>query len=236
MQGLKSTGWILLGMAVLMTGCMRTQRARQVETSGFLKEDYTLMRKTKGEVAQMLYINSAVDFKKYNKVLIEPVTIWRTPDSKLEQLSAEETQMLGRYLHVALAEKLGQNYQVVATPGEGTLRLRFAIAEASKSVVVLDMITTIVPVGVVIDKARFLGTGTHAFVGKAVAEGEIRDAQSGDLLAAGLAARIGGKRILDPSKLSSWGDVKASFDKVAEDVDRVLGELRAGTLDVEYTK
>jgi hypothetical protein len=231
---IQAAGCAALGAVVLLAGCVRTERARNVEPSGFLKEDYTLMRKTRAATAQLFYINETVDFNKYDKILLEPVTIWRVAGSKLSELPAEEAEELGRYLHAAVSERLGQSYKIVTTPSEGTMRFRFGISEASKSVVVLDIITSIVPPGIAINAAKRLGTGTHAFVGTAVVEGGIRDAVTGELLAAGMGARVGGKVAWDKSKYSSWGDVKAAFDTVAEDVDQTLAGLRDGTYTIEY--
>jgi hypothetical protein len=233
---IQAAGGVALVAAVLSSGCVRTERARHAEPSGFLKDDYALMKKTVGDRAQLLYINPQADFKAYDKMLIEPVTIWRSPESDLADLPAEEAEELGRYLHAALAKQLGQTYAIVESPSEGTLRFRFGISEASKSTVALDIITSIAPPGIAINAAKRLSTGTHSFVGKAVAEGEIRDAETGELLAAGLAARVGGKTLLAGSNYSSWGDVKAAFDTVAEGIDKTLAGLRAGTLTIEYEK
>ncbi len=228
---------LLLCVGFLITGCVRTERAKTPEPSGFMNEsDYALMKETRKEIAQLLYVNTKIDFKTYDKVLIEPITIWRVPDSKLENLPEEELEEVGRHLHAALTKEMGQRFEVVNTPGAGVIRVRFAISEASQSSVALDIITSVLPPGIAVNVGKRLSTGTHSFVGKAVVEGEFRDAATGDLLAAGLASRGGGKTLFDSSKLSSWGDVQAAFDKFAEGVGNTTDKLMDGTYAVEYKK
>jgi hypothetical protein len=228
-------GIFLAVAVVLLAGCMRTEKVRKVETTGFLNEkDYTLMRRTRSEIAQLLYFDPDIDYKAYDKMLIEPVTVWRSPESNIEDLPEVELEELGRYLHAALVEALGRDYKIVQSPEEGTIRVRVAITEASKSNVALDIITSVLPPGIGVNVAKRMSTGTHAFVGKAVIEADFRDATTGDLLAAGLAARQGGKTLLDSSKVSSWGDVKAAFDKMAEGIANTAKGLREGTADIEF--
>jgi len=56
-----------------------------------------------------------------------------------------------------------------------------------------------------------LGSDTKAFVGQARAEGEARDALTGELLAAGIDQRAGTKAI-GGNTLDSWGDVRKAFE------------------------
>jgi hypothetical protein len=93
-----------------ITGCARLERGRRgaVKTSGFL-DDYTLLKKTKGDIAQLFFINEAVDWNRYTKIMVEPVTIWRVPGSKLEDLPQNELDELGRFFHNALKTELAND-------------------------------------------------------------------------------------------------------------------------------
>ncbi len=69
-----------------------------------------------------------------------------------------------------------------------------------------------------------VATGTQAFVGTAGIEARIVDAASGQLLAAAVDRRQGGKRLEDAQ--GGWADVLAAFDFWATELRRVLAEAR----------
>jgi hypothetical protein len=70
-----------------------------------------------------------------------------------------------------------------------------------------------------------LATGTQAFVGTAGIEAKIVDSASGQLLAAAVDRRQGGKRLEDAQ--GGWADVLAAFDYWASQLRSVLAEARA---------
>jgi hypothetical protein len=203
-----------------------------VKTSGFM-DDYTLLKKTKGDVAQLFYINETTDWGRYTKALIEPVTIWRVPESRLENLPQNELDELGAFFHNALKTELAKDYEIVTEPSVGTLRVRVALTEADKSEVVLDVITSILPVGLATSYGQKLALGTHAFVGKATAEAEVRSAVTGELLAAAVSRRVGGKSFADTGKFSSWDDVRQASTEWAVRSRENLQKAREGTLRYE---
>jgi hypothetical protein len=226
-------GIVTVGM---MSGCASTKQARKAVPSGFLKPDeYALMKRTKGDNAQLMYVNFDADWKKYKNVMIEPVTIWRVPGTKLETLSKEDLNMIGAFVYNALRDELSKDYTIVDKPGPATLKMRPAITEADKSVVALDMFTTVFPVGLAASEAKELATGTGTFVGQAAAESEIRDAQTGELLAAGVMARVGQKAV-NTSKMSSWGDVKSAAEAWAKRLRINLEKARKGELQAELAQ
>jgi hypothetical protein len=217
---------------VVASGCATTERTRITTPSGFLK-DYSLLKRTKGDVAQLIYVNPRADWKRYDKILLEPVTIWRVPGSRLEDLPQNELDQLGGFFHSALREELRKDYELVQAPESGAMRLRVALTEAQKSNVAMDLVSSIIPIGVAASYGKKLATGTHAFVGKATAELEIRDARTGELLAAAVATRVGGKSF-DAGKFSSWDDVREAAELWAARMRERLAEMRAGTLELEY--
>lgn len=217
---------LVVSAMALLSGCARTERAPSVRTSGFLK-DYSLLRKVKGDRAHLLFVNNNVDWRRYDKIIIEPVSIWRVPGSKLEKLPENELNDLGRYFRAAIRKELAKDYKIVDEPSVGTMRFRLALTEARKSHVIMDMITSVLPIGLGASVAQKLATGTHSFVGKATVEMELKSATTGELLAAAVASRVGGKTF-DAGKFSSWSDVKAAADHWAERLRVQLAKARAG--------
>ena len=207
-----------------LIGCPSTHQARKVEDSGFLK-DYSRLKKGEGDEALQEYINPAADFSAYDKVLIDHITLWRPAKSDLAELDEVDVQNLGNYLHKAIKTQLEKDYKIVTTPGPGVMRIRVAITEASDSSAPMNMITTIVPVGIVISAGKRLITGTAAFVGAAGIEGEITDSASGKVLAEIVDRRVGTKRIA--GSWSSWDGVDEAYNYWAEKLRRRLAEKRS---------
>ena len=91
---------VLAPLALLwLSGCAATQEAKSVEKSGFLG-DYSMLKEgqrstfKEGSEDQALsvYKNPAVDWKKYKKVQLDPVTVWLGPKSQMKDVPAEDRQ------------------------------------------------------------------------------------------------------------------------------------------------
>ncbi len=203
-------GLAILAAALLIgSGCALTQQTREVEPSGFL-QDYSALSPGKGGQALLLYIDPDADFAGYERVLIDPVTVWLEGDSGLAEIPREEAQQLADYLHTALRGQLEPSFTIAEGPGLGTLRIRTAITEAQRSRVPLDIVSTVLPPARLLSTAKMLATGTHAFVGRAGIEVEILDSVSGHRLIAAIDRRAGGKALRGST--SSWSDVEAAYD------------------------
>jgi hypothetical protein len=162
----------------------------------------------KGE-AQLLYINPKADFTAYDKIIIEPISVWRNQGSDMVDAPKEDLEYLVNYLYASLANQLDQDYEIVTRPGPGTMKLRIAITEVKGSKVAMDIFSTIVPTTRVLSEARNLATGTQAFVGKAAIEGELVDANSGERLLAAVDERAGGKSVRGAT--DEYSDVEEAY-------------------------
>lgn len=207
----------VLGLALIIgvSGCATTKQARDVKESGFLG-DYSALREGQTGEALKIYINPTYQqtCKGYDKVLIEPVSIWTRNSSEMASISAEDRQMLVNHLHGSLVSELGKFYQIVNTPQPGTLRIRAAITEAEGSNVPLDTISTFVPQMLVMSTLKEIATGTGSFVGKASGEVEISDAVSGERIAAAVDRMVGSKSVTGVT--SKWDDVTQTFNAWAD--------------------
>jgi hypothetical protein len=210
----------------LVAGCATTKQARNVETSGFLGDYSKLHQGAKGE-ALLVYRNPSADFSKYDKVLLEYVTIWKSPDSSLEKVPHAELRRLSLDLYSQVKRKLEEDYELVDQPGPGVMRLRLALTEAGKSNVALDIFSTIVPQARILSAGKSMATGTESFVGGAAGEAELTDADTGEILFAAVDRRAGGKSFKGSS--DPWSDVHYSFAYWAHRIrDRLREERAAG--------
>jgi hypothetical protein len=207
-----------LAVAALLTsalaGCTPGHHVRSPvgpsETSGFL-DDYSLLRAGGPGDLVLVYRNPDVDWRSYDKVLLEPVAIWRSGKKSLDPVPEADLLRLTSDFNAAVRARLGEGYRVVDRLGPGVMRIRLAITDARATDPILDVLTapgggaTPHPAG-----AGPLDPETKRFLAGASIEGDIRDAQSGILLAQGIdrprnAASIDTWAQLDRA-LAFWAD------------------------------
>ena len=124
-------------LAVLLVLCALAACANHtspaVQASGFL-DDYSQLEVGRGDQVQLRYISGQANFARYDKMLIDPVVTWG------EQHSAtpKELQALAEALGAALREQLGKEFELVESPGPGTMRMRTAITTVHESEVSIE--------------------------------------------------------------------------------------------------
>ncbi len=220
----------ILVVAVLLIGCAATKPARDVPASGFLGEYRSLLRPGKeGEEAALTYRNPKANWAAYHKILLEPMTIWEDPASKLSGDKREDLQRLLDSFHHMLAQKLSKDYAMVATPAADTMHIQAAIIHPDTAVTELTVVSKVIPQARAANMLWTFASGKPAFAGEATIEFIVKDAQTGDLLAAGADRRVGGTNLFDKEVFNSWGDVKNALDFWADASVYRLCVLRGGT-------
>jgi hypothetical protein len=198
---------VVLLVASLLA-CGVTRQAREVKYSGFLG-DYSILQPGPEGGAKLVYRNPDANIKSYDKILLEPVTIWAGEGSDMNGLSKEDRQMVADRLYSVLQARLSKDYPLVTTPEAGTMRIAAALTTADSSYPVMDTVSTIVPVGIVLSGLKAIATGKPAFVGEASAELRVTDASTGTILIEAVDSRVGTK---NPTGFwDKWEDVDAAF-------------------------
>ena len=79
---IQRTTLILVIVLFFLQGCAATQQRRDVVKTGFLS-DYSMLTEGKGKhEALRRYINPDVDWRSYNKVMLDSVTVWKNKETK----------------------------------------------------------------------------------------------------------------------------------------------------------
>ena len=107
------------------------------------------------------------------------------------------------------------------------MRLRIALTEAESSYVVLDTVSTVLPIGLALAGLQTAATGSCSFVGSAGVEAELQDSQTGKRLMAAVDRRVGGKMTGQGDKFDEWRTVKNAVDYWADRLQTRLAEERA---------
>src|SRR5438067_13480491 len=129
---------ILLLLAAV-TGCTSARSPVRREVSGFLDDYSTLREGGPGEVA-LVYRNPQADWKSYDKVLLEPVTLWRSGRKSLDAVPEEDLLRLVDDLESAVRRRLGEGFGLVENAGPGAMRIRLALTEARACAADLDVL------------------------------------------------------------------------------------------------
>jgi Protein of unknown function (DUF3313) len=210
----------------LVQGCAETKQARDVGASGFLGTDYARLKEGGDGKALLVYRDASAAWASYDKVRLDPVTIWMGAESAFDGISAEDRQKLADDFYTALHKELSQDYQLVDEVGPSVMRSQVALTDAQSSYAVLDTISTVVPIGLAISQTKGLITGKPSFVGETQAESKVTDGATGELLAAAIDRRVGGKSI--SGSIDSWDDVHSAFDYWAKQLRYRLCTERGG--------
>jgi hypothetical protein len=211
-------------LAWLLAGCASTKPAPPQRYSGFL-EDYSILTPREGsDGAALRFVKPGVRFGQFEQLIIDPVIVYYGVGTGLHDIPKQDLETLANHLYSALVSQLGADYPLVQRPGPDVLRIQVALTEVEPSDVVLNAMSSAMPVRPV-SEVKELTTGTQAFVGSAGIEAKIVDSASGQLLAAAVDRRQGGKRLEDAQ--GGWGDVLAAFDYWARQLRSALAEARA---------
>lgn len=217
----------LISAATLLAGCAASQQARDVRESGFLGSDYGLLREGEEGEALRVYRNDDAPWSTYEKIKLDPVTIWAGEGSEFEDFSKPDRQTLADTLYTMLVEELSRDFQMVDELGPGVLDVQVAITDAQTSNPTMDTISTVVPQALLISQAKGLVTGKPGFVGEASVEVRATDGQTGELVGAGVDRRVGGKSVTG-APTDSWDDVRQAYRYWAQQLRYRLCTERGG--------
>jgi len=207
-------------LVLVASGCAHRHPTPPAEMSGFL-DDYALLREGGRNDLALVYRAPDANWPAYDKVLIEPVTLWRSGRKSLEPIPREDLLRLVSDFQSAVRTGLGEGFRVVDQTGPGAMRIRLAITDAHASDPVLDILTAKRGTGRPHPAADGpLHPETRRFLVSATIEGEIRDAQTNALLA----ERVDRHR--DAPALETWAEVDRTFALWAE---RACARLEART-------
>lgn len=196
-------------MALSLAACESTKQASTAEPAGFLMNYNQLAPGEDGDFT-LAYWDGEADVSGYDKVLVDPVTVWLSEESELRDVPAEEREELANTFYRTLIEELGEDYEIVQATGPDVLKIRVAITDAAKSNIFLDTVSTFSWQVRILSEAAALNQEMAFFVGDASAEFEVKDGVTGDRIGAAVDKRIGRRAI--GNTLNSWGDAEGSFE------------------------
>lgn len=177
--------------------------------SGFLGNYKQLDAGYGTEDAVSAYVKPALDLKKYDSVIIDPVTtVIGTPG-----ISPEVKDQIAANLADAMRAQTGSKLKLASAPGPNVLRVRAALTDIFEGHNPGPAVTTVHqnPKATLSGK---LGSDTVAnFISHVAFEGEILDSVTGERLCAKCDHRLGKKRAATPD--TSWAAVRSATNVAA---------------------
>ncbi len=220
---------------------------RQVAQVGFLTAPGKLQKAPGGEGA-LCWKQPGVDWKVYDKVMIERIQVYLDPKSSAEHpVDPTDLKMLTDYFDAALVKNLSPIAKLVDQPGPGVLRVRLALTTLIPTDTAQSMAGTAIPYGFVAEASAGAATGRPAgstpYMGQTGLQAQFRDGATGNIVGECADNTIGLKYAADldrgaagaaqawlngyTSSFTSWNYAQDAFNKWSAALARRLVELRA---------
>jgi hypothetical protein len=153
------------------------------------------------------YVKPGIDLKKYDSVIIDPVTtVVAAPE-----ISPAVTAQLASYLASSLSDSSSTSLKMVSTPGPTTLRIRANLTDVIEGNKLGKPVKTVHSA----PSATLTGTlgsaAVAAFISDVSFEGEVLDSVTGERLVALIDHRLGNKREASPT--TTWAAVRSAVNQ-----------------------
>lgn len=168
--------------------------------SGFLK-DYSKLQTDPDDESLKWWEKEGVDWKRYKKLMIDPVVIYFHPEAENRQIEPDVLKELTDYFRTTVIEEVKGAYPVVDKPGPDVLRIRAAITDLVPANPFVNIITT-------------AGACIPLDMGGASMEAMFLDSTTNELLVAVKDSKKGTP--VDINGFTTWGHAKGAFEEWAE--------------------
>ncbi len=228
----------------LLCGCASTDKS----TAGKLSEqhkslsNYELLQPIKGSDSAQSWRQADVNWKQYNKILIERIKVFVKEDSQNEGIDPTDLKMLTDYFYGALVKEIKPTAEIVDKGGPEVIGVRIAIVDLVPTKYQRSVAGSLIPYGFVAEAASGPASGRPAgstpYLGESSVEVQFFDTSSGQVLAEFKETKIGKKYDAESAKkwvngymdsFTTWGYAKAAFDQWAAQLRLRFDELRGIT-------
>jgi hypothetical protein len=196
---------------------------KKMSKSGFLS-DYSKLEEGKKGQAEFVYFKEGVNWKSYDKIMIDYLVFYLSKDAQDKGIQADELKEMADVWHMAFIDAVKEDYEIVHEPGPGVLRFRAAITDLSPTKRTLNTITSVVPVGLAFSILKKGVTGAGTGVGKVTSEAEILDSSTNDVLLQVIDFKAGEKYRVD-KMASKWGHIRVAIESWAKSLHDGLEEI-----------
>lgn len=166
--------------------------------------------------------NSGTNWRQYDKIIVDPVTIYRGQDNQFVKISEQDKNTLATYMQSQFTQKLRTRFSVVNSSAPGTLRIHLTLTGAKTTTPVLGPFSHLDVGGGVYNAVQAARDKEGSMTGSVAYAVEIYDATSNTLLSAYVTKQY-------PNAMNvgaSFGALKASQVAIDKGADALLAQLR----------
>ena len=214
---------VVLGLAILVPAAFAADKPPQ---SGFLGNPSVYDLLTPAPDGAYRHLKPGVDFKKYNKFMVDSVIFFLADAADYKGIDPQEMKELCDEFNKALVAAFKDRYPIVAEPGPDVMRLRSAITNVKPSRPGVSAVTSILPIGLGISLVKKGVTGGWSGSGETGAEMMILDTTTNEVIAIGMDQRAAAF----DERFSKWGSANDAFkfwsERLVSTIDALQGVKR----------
>jgi hypothetical protein len=217
---------ISLGV-LLLTFLVSTAFAKEdIPRSGFLGGPTLYKQLKPGEEggAKLRWLNPKVDFKKYNKLMIDSVIFFLADKAQYKGIDPQEMKELADEFNKQILAAVKDKWPVVSEPGPGVVRLKIAITNIEPSKPGAAAVTSVVPVGLGVSLVKKGATGGWTGSGQTGVEVAWIDTETNEVIAMAVDQR----KAEFEQRFSKWGSATDAFKFWAERIAYALDKFFPG--------
>jgi len=209
----------ILALCAAMTGCASV---KPVPYSGIASSSY-LAPNPSDESGRIPYrYATAADWRAYNKVVVEPVVIYRGPDQQFGDMSEADKASLATYMQTQFAAKLSSRFAIVNQRAPNTLQVRLTLTGAVANTPVIGTLSRFDMAGAVYNGVQTARDGEGLMTGSVIYSVEIFDAATSRLLGAFIT-----KQYPSPYNIgASVGSLAAAQAGIDKGADALVAQLK----------
>jgi hypothetical protein len=213
---LRGLGMLVLGTAVAGCASVAPVPYSEMASSAYLSPDKP---DASGRVPYRY--STPVDWRAYNKVILDPVVVYRGKDHQFGDLSDKDKAILAAYMQNCFADRLRSRFALVRERGPNTLRIRLTLTGAVTNTPVLGTLSRFDVAGAVYNGVQAARDGEGTLTGSVIYGVEIFDGQTSRLLSAYVTKQYPGAYDIKATA-GSLAAATAGLDKGA---DALLAQL-----------
>ncbi|MCP3372895.1 DUF3313 domain-containing protein [Bradyrhizobium cajani] len=173
-----------LGILVLCAAAAGCASVAPVPYSELASSAYMTPDKSDASGRVPYRYSTPVDWRAYNKAILDPVVVYRGRDHQFGDMSDKDKATLAAYMQNSFAERLRGRFALVRERGPNTLRIRLTLTGAVTNTPVLGTLSRFDLAGAVYNGVQAARDGEGTMTGSVVYGVEIFDATTSRLLSA----------------------------------------------------
>jgi hypothetical protein len=214
---------VVLGLTFLVPTVFAAEKP---PFSGFLGNPSAYDLMTPAPDGPYRYLKPGIDFKKYNKFMVDSVIFFLADGADYKGIDPQEMKDLCDEFNKAIAAAFKDKWPIVAEPGPDVARIRIAITNVKPSRPGVSAVTSILPIGLGISLVKKGVTGGWSGSGETAFEAMILDTTTNEVIAMGADQRAASFE----ERFSKWGSASDAFkfwsDRAVTYIDALHGIKR----------